>query len=382
MPTRPLMVAAALLLSAWPGLGPSAGAQDAPATPPATRPAVDAADLYLRAADAVEVDSPANSIIEYPGYPPFGDEWGRLAASAWEANGPARALARAARSADVADWPSLKDRKYLQSVRRLTNDLGDAALHDHFRGNDAGAVERVRDVLHLSRLLRRGNPADDALLLRVIAGGIDDSALHRLMVVLSDVTITDDPANARDLQADQARRLLSELLDPPDVPREAIRRAFATDHPAATPENEARAVEVFERHRAEHGLAAVSLAAHLFRFDRGRWPASLDELAPAHLPRVPPDPFGDGAQPIGYALIKGGLPGGSDRPLAYSRDDSPDGLRYRTDRPLYARYTDDGSRRLSGEMLHAGQFRDIACWTPGPGGPPERTLTPPLRPLP
>src|SRR4051812_1000817 len=39
----------------------------------------DAAKLYRAALDEVHTDSPAASSLEYPGYPPFGEAWDRMA---------------------------------------------------------------------------------------------------------------------------------------------------------------------------------------------------------------------------------------------------------------------------------------------------------------
>jgi hypothetical protein len=78
------------------------------------------------------------------------------------------------------------------------------------------------------------------------------------------------------------------------------------------------------------------------------------------------DRWGDGTQPLGYVLVRGGLPDGGDRPLVYSRCRSKDGLMYRTDAPQYGFYTLDGSDRPSSEQKQAGQFRDVARWVPAP----------------
>jgi hypothetical protein len=108
----------------------------------------------------------------------------------------------------------------------------------------------------------------------------------------------------------------------------------------------------------------MSLACHLFRFETGRWPRSLDEMSPAYLPRVPIDPWGDGKQTFGYALIKAGLPDGGDRPLVYSRCMSTDGLHYRTDAPQYGFYGGVRVQSPTGpRFLLTGQFRDVARWS-------------------
>src|SRR5206468_3978266 len=51
--------------------------------------------------------------------------------------------------------------------------------------------------------------------------------------------------------------------------------------------------------------AAVALAVERFRQRQGRWPADLNELLPALLPRVPNDPF-DG-NPIRYRQLSDGV---------------------------------------------------------------------------
>ncbi len=122
-------------------------------------------------------------------------------------------------------------------------------------------------------------------------------------------------------------------------------------------------------------MAAMSLACHLYRFDNGHWPGSLDDLS-AYLPEMPIDPFGDGKQTLGYALIKRGLPNGSDRPLVYSRGDMKDGLFFRTDVPAYSFYFGDGSNKPSRNQKQGGQFRDVASWAPEAGTHPAPTTRP------
>jgi type II secretory pathway pseudopilin PulG len=44
----------------------------------------------------------------------------------------------------------------------------------------------------------------------------------------------------------------------------------------------------------QNGLLLITLALHAFRLEHGRYPASLTELLPAYLKRLPEDPFGPG----------------------------------------------------------------------------------------
>ncbi|MCY2951730.1 MAG: hypothetical protein NTU53_07100 [Planctomycetota bacterium] len=68
---------------------------------------------------------------------------------------------------------------------------------------------------------------------------------------------------------------------------------------------------------AERRVTAVSLACQLYRADEGHWPHRLDELVPKYLPAAPKDPFYDDGRPLGYAVFKGGLPDGADRPMIF-----------------------------------------------------------------
>ena len=61
---------------------------------------------------------------------------------------------------------------------------------------------------------------------------------------------------------------------------------------------------------AYNNLLLTELALRAYREGRGAYPASLNALVPAYLPRVPLDPFTDG-QPLRYRLANG-------RPLLYS----------------------------------------------------------------
>jgi len=105
-------------------------------------------------------------------------------------------------------------------------------------------------------------------------------------------------------------------------------------------------------------LTATALACRLFAFENSRWPVSIDELR-AYLPKAPADAWG----PIGYVLVRHGLPNGGDRPLVYSRMNAEGNakLAYPLAEPNYGFYTDLGGGR--GKM-HPGQFRDVTWWTP------------------
>jgi hypothetical protein len=332
----------------------------------ATTAPTDAATLYLRAAQWITAISPAGSNIGYGSYPPFGAEWDRMAQAAWDSNGAVRRFAHQARFSDQATWPANnKKTPYLNLCRALANDLGDAAMYEHLHGNDAGAIETMEDLLHLTAMLRQ-NPHKGQLIRLLVAGGIDALIANRLLIIDSKVRLTTDAGDTNDLQVSVARKLIDELLDQ-QTPKEQFAQVglSANGSPLMSASSSKSWMETMARENAERSFAAMSLACHIFQFENHRWPEHLDELVPNYLPHVSVDPWGNGEQILGYALIKGGLPDGSDRPLVYSRCQSQDGLFYRTDEPEYGFYNRDGSKLPAPQRKHGGQFRDVAEWAPG-----------------
>jgi hypothetical protein len=68
-------------------------------------------------------------------------------------------------------------------------------------------------------------------------------------------------------------------------------------------------VEQHFRELTDHRAAVIALAIRLWRFDHaGRWPASLDELAPQYLAAVPVDPMSPTGAPFHFKLD---APGGA-----------------------------------------------------------------------
>jgi len=338
-----------------------------------------AATLYLRAAQIRKPVSPAETNMEYRDYPPFPQEWTAASEDAWNANGQVRALARQARTMTSATWPDSKDATYLNFLRGFTNDIDDAALHEAVHGHAAAAVELTRDVRHLADLLEE-KPSKDVLRV-LVASGINACACNRLLVIVAaDAKFTADPKNTVDLNVATARQVIKELLDQRD-PKQQLTEILG---PAGTPAwhdpklDTDRLIETMNRVNAERTFAAMSLAAHLYRFEKHTWPGTLDQLFPDYLPRVPIDPWGDGKQTFGYALIEAGRPDGADRPLVYDRCRATDGLQYRTDEPQFSFYQQDGSNRPPKQRIQAGQFRDLTTWPPQNHDPTQ----PAVKPLP
>jgi hypothetical protein len=121
-----------------------------------------------------------------------------------------------------------------------------------------------------------------------------------------------------------------------------------------------RALETDMRVRGERRMAAISLAAQLYRADHaGQWPANLEALVPRYLPAVPRDPLAAGDRALGYLLLKSNQPGVRDRPIVYSvgsngRDDTQDSGAVPPPNPQYS----------WGNLLD--EWRDLSRWTPPP----------------
>ena len=58
------------------------------------------------------------------------------------------------------------------------------------------------------------------------------------------------------------------------------------------------------RHQADEQVVLAELAIGLFHEDHGHWPATLEELVPDYLPKVPLDLHGKG--PLIYRVTDGG----------------------------------------------------------------------------
>jgi hypothetical protein len=366
---RPLL--AVVLVAVLLGGHPICAADDAGAG--------DAAALFVRAADATKPVGPSNSNFEVPDHPPYGETWTRLARESWEANGPARDVARQARTRRATRWPAGDDKVLIQKLRALSCELADDALYAQTQGDHAGAVELARDGLHLAEVLE--SAAGKSVIHALVASGVTAQAMQRLMVITSDVALTRDGKDPKALDVAAGRELIAHLLDQRDPSAELVEILGPKGSPAwSDPKISVdRIIETLNRANAERTFAAMSLACHLFRFDTGRWPRELAELSPKYVPRVPVDPWGDGKQTFGYALIKAGQPDGGDRPLVYSRCESSDGLQYRTDDPQYGFYNPPRIRTETGpRIVQAGQFRDVARWSKpqGAGG-----YAPELKPL-
>jgi hypothetical protein len=339
----------------------------------AIQPADDAAKLYLQAAKLVsdnytaQIMSPAASNLNYREYPPYPPEWINMEKVDFPANAQARALAHQARSIEQASWPKRNQQApnipYLNSCRALSNELADAALYQQSQHDDAAAFETLLDQWHLAELLE--NEPGRTLVRFLVSIGIRAQCCNRLEIITSGANLTNDPDDGKDLQTKVARQLIAEVLAQQDAKTEVylvLQEEGGAFNNIIKPTLD-RIIETDNRVNTERNLTAMSLACHLYRFDKGAWPTSVDDLKD-YLPSVPIDPWGDGKQTLGYVLIKGGRPNGSDRPLVYSRCGMKDGLFFRDDEPKYSFYTSDGSKQPAALQKQGGQFRDVTNWAP------------------
>jgi hypothetical protein len=260
-----------------------------PATLPTTSPATNAAPLYLRAATLIKISSPIETgAPDVAGRPPFPPEWTRVAKSAYEANRPALDLARQARSIGSATWPNDPGYAYFFPLRRLANQLRDAALYEYAQGHPAAALEFVRDGLHLADLLK-GRPSRD--IDRLITGSsLEGIALNHLPLIAAESLLLPDaaPADAPGLRVRDVRELISLLMDQRE-PEANLTEIFGPPGPTWIDEawNPDLATKTLTRANADRTYPALLLACRLFHQDKKRWPVALEELTPAYLPNSP-----------------------------------------------------------------------------------------------
>ncbi len=150
------------------------------------------AATYINAAGAAISPSwsTSNSNGTFPEYPPFPPAWYQMNSAAIASDGKTLALARQARQFNRAVWvhqlasPVLVTLlRYLNTSRALANTLADAAMLAHVQGDDAEAIERMRDLLHEADMLDDNNPW---LVGRLVSIGIDALANERLQVIAAD----------------------------------------------------------------------------------------------------------------------------------------------------------------------------------------------------
>lgn len=219
---------------------------------PGDIPASDNAALPLAQAAALinpANSGPASSMLVYQGYPPFPPAWHQSIDQAVAVHGAVYPLVRQARQGTRADYgirvttPAVAVLlPHLNSQRQLALLLADTALRSHLQGDDAAALELVRDLRVIGRAIDQGPAFVVTHLVRV---GIDALAMDRIIIIAPELTVAPDaegatPATAPVLPATapaalrrpasrrQVRELIAELLDEAEQ-GQALRRAVSAE---------------------------------------------------------------------------------------------------------------------------------------------------------
>ncbi|MDB5298153.1 MAG: hypothetical protein JWO31_4136 [Phycisphaerales bacterium] len=161
------------------------------------------------------VDSPRTSNLVYSEAPPYGPNWTALASGSERAHGPLFAAARQARALPRAAVRSQLNLTALLGLtpgwnqsRNLANLLADGATWAHLQGDDAEAVERLRDALYVGRSLRQ----DPTLISQLVGMGVEALTCHGTMVIAPGLRPgAADPGSSAARAG--VRGLIAELLD-------------------------------------------------------------------------------------------------------------------------------------------------------------------------
>lgn len=368
-----------------------------------------AAVLLIRAADMFipEDCSPRSSSIEYGPALPYSQEWFELAERSIVSHAELLKAVRQARSCPAISWnPTMvgKPSDWMSATlptfsgqRALANTVADAALLEHFKGNDAEALEYARDLIfiadanarrpfHVSHLVATGirAMAADTLLLigtelrvadarkpsgavtgheatrqqckEMIGCLLEDAFFaeeqRRVMLEERVYALNDMDANKL-LVADYWRQLLPQFLELYDC----VAAGAPTDHLNAVTsqpliktvaDSYARNAQTRRQLQMYRAAAAVALATRMYEEDHGAYPADLKALVPDYLPHIPIDPYSPTAAPILYRPGK--------RPMVGSA--GPDGINAHLPSPPKPNY--NTKRPKPGEP--DDQWIDLTAW--------------------
>ena len=158
--------------------------------------------------------SPRASNDEYREYPPYSAAWMKRAGDSEKAHAQAFALARRARQLPRAQlrtaMPNGRSSNMLTGLgtaRNLANTVSDGALYLHVNGDDAEAIERVLDVLHVGRSLHQ----DPALVSQLVGRGVDVLAFNTAQIMAPGLRFE------RPATREGVRHLIAELMDEESV---------------------------------------------------------------------------------------------------------------------------------------------------------------------
>ena len=140
-------------------------------------------------------DSPSNSNLSYSDYPPYPPQWHQKEDKSIIVNAKLLDLAHIAASANDADWGEASrsphgSASFLMPARATANVLGDAMVHAHVHGNDALAIERACDLIHLGKAEGEAGP----IIARLVSIGIVALSTHRLVEITPDLVIGSEPS--------------------------------------------------------------------------------------------------------------------------------------------------------------------------------------------
>src|SRR5207302_10023030 len=207
--------------------------------------------------------------------------------------------------------------------------------------------------------------SDELIVEAYVAIGIRASAFLRLQVFGTELHLTREPPPKEDagqlVPVETIRSFIKQFftLDDPTLRTKELIEHEKTlnDRYEIDDESLERLNKNLRRDQMERNLTAMSLACQIIRFDKGHWPASLDELV-TELPAPPADAWGK----MGYALLRNARPDGSHRPVVYSRYGSDEGptLAYPTGGPQFGYY--NSGLFNNADIPIPGQFRDVSLW--------------------
>ena len=293
----------------------------------AASPDADSAATIMAAIAAMDrnVFPPAATSLVYPGYPPFPPEWHKAADAAIPLNAKSLALARQARIG-MTQKPGLGSNPFanvgaLNGARGLANLLGDAALHAHLHDDDAEAIERIRDLRHLARVVN----SHPGLIEYLVSVGIGAIADERLEVIAPGLRIEGGAIASvpgaganRPVTRRAVRELITELLDEQDWRRRErlailMERAQVYSKAAAVRDQSTILMPMFD-------LDMVRLFEnkdfYLRALDQPTWPATrafLTVAAPAHGPPWTFGPRNDPKAPRYSRIVSAALNSPLDR---------------------------------------------------------------------
>lgn len=320
-----------------------------------------AATRIRKAAKMIVADDsgPRNSSLEYGPELPYPQKWFELAEQMMVTHEELLKAVRQARSCPRASWnPVMSGRPsaWMQSgmgslseVRALSNIVADAALLEHFKGNDAAALEYVRDHIGLAD----ASAARPFMVSHMVTTGIRAQTAGMVLVISTELRIADarrpsGATNGQEATRQQCKEIIASLLDNRRVREEFARmmreeRVFAinemhaqgqlalehyqavmpghlewydcladdlpTAHLAAVKEEPLvkiaatsydRYLELRPLMIASRTAAAIGVAARMYREDHGQYPHALKDLVPEYLPQVPADPYSPKGEPMLY----------------------------------------------------------------------------------